>query len=178
MAEVLGTWEKQVRALESENKELKRVNTSLRKDLVRLESENMVLDLKSSLMVDDCFGVAIEEESERDEENLIKRLEQIEQEMERVQSLIGKYSDQVGRVSEDVHLELERIQSAQVESNEKVRRVEKENARLSSKLGRWMNRKDDETGGQVEDPKVGKMEGELKAMLDRLDAFRTELERT
>ncbi|KAH6556941.1 hypothetical protein KP509_1Z146800 [Ceratopteris richardii] len=70
------------------------------------------------------------------------------------------------------------MKSAQAESDEKMRRVEKENARLSSKLGRWMNRKDDETQGQVEDPRTGKMEEELKVVLDMLRAFGAELEET
>ncbi|KAH7307572.1 hypothetical protein KP509_22G065900 [Ceratopteris richardii] len=41
-----------------------------------------------------------------------------------------------------------------------------------------MNQKDDETQGQVEDLKVGKMEEELKAVLDRLRVFGEELEET
>ncbi|KAH6556940.1 hypothetical protein KP509_08G014600 [Ceratopteris richardii] len=102
----------------------------------------------------------------------------MEHEIEKVQSIIHRYSDQAGKACEEFHLELERMKSAQAESDEKMRRVEKENARLSSKLGRWMNRKDDETQGQVEDPRTGKMEEELKVVLDMLRAFGAELEET
>ncbi|KAH7314721.1 hypothetical protein KP509_21G017900 [Ceratopteris richardii] len=102
----------------------------------------------------------------------------MEHEIEKVQSIIHRYSDQAGKACEEFHLELERMKSAQAESDEKVRQVEKENAKLSSKLARWMNRKNEETREWIEDPKVGRMEGELKAMLDRLDVFGTELERT
>ncbi|KAH7424701.1 hypothetical protein KP509_11G020200 [Ceratopteris richardii] len=107
----------------------------------------------------------------------MRRVERMEHEIEKLQSIIHRYIDQAGKACEEFHLELERMKSAQAESDEKVRRVEKENAKLSSKLGRWMNRKDDETRGKVEDSKVGKMEEELKEVLDRVDAFGAELER-
>ncbi|KAH7314722.1 hypothetical protein KP509_21G017900 [Ceratopteris richardii] len=164
--------------LKNENKERKRVNKSLRKDRLMPESENVVWDLRSGLMVANCFGVAIEEELSRDKDDLMRRVEGMEHEIEKVQSIIHRYSDQAGKACEEFHLELERMKSAQAESDEKVRQVEKENAKLSSKLARWMNRKNEETREWIEDPKVGRMEGELKAMLDRLDVFGTELERT
>ncbi|KAH7421162.1 hypothetical protein KP509_13G043200 [Ceratopteris richardii] len=94
MAEILGTWEKQVRVLKNENKERKRVNKSWRKDRVLPESENVVWDLRSGLMVADCFGVAIGEELSRDEDDLMRRVERMEHEIEKVQSIIRRYSDQ------------------------------------------------------------------------------------
>ncbi|KAH7315437.1 hypothetical protein KP509_21G049600 [Ceratopteris richardii] len=128
-------------------------------------------------MVADCFGVAIEEELSRDEDDLMRRVERMEHEIEKVQSIIRRYNDQAGKACDEFHLQLERMKSAQAESDEKMRRVEKENARLSSKLGRWMNQKDDETRERAEDPKVGRIEEELKVMLDKLEAIGVELEK-
>ncbi|KAH7444709.1 hypothetical protein KP509_02G089200 [Ceratopteris richardii] len=188
MAEVLGNWEKQMRSVESENKELKGENNNLKRKIQTLQCESgvrrgkqmrkEVLDIRTGRVMIDCYHVMIEEEPSRDRDDLMRRVERMEHEIEKVQSIICRYSDQAGKACEEFHLELERMKSAQAKSDEKVRHVEKENAKLSSKLGRWMNRKDDETRGQVEDSKVGKMEEELKALLDRLDTFGTELERT
>ncbi|KAH7307229.1 hypothetical protein KP509_22G050700 [Ceratopteris richardii] len=107
MAEVLGIWEKQVRILKNENKEWKRVNKSWRQDLLKLESENVVWDLRSGLMVADCFGVAIEEELSRDEDGLMRRVEGMEHEIEKVQSIIRRYSDQAGFIEEGLEIYVE-----------------------------------------------------------------------
>ncbi|KAH7372911.1 hypothetical protein KP509_17G028600 [Ceratopteris richardii] len=127
-------------------------------------------------MIANCHGVSIEEELSREDDDMAQRVDRMEKEIEKLREMTGRHDDQAGKVAEEFHLELERMKSVQAESDEKVGRVEKENAKLSSKLGRWMNRKDDEMRVQVEDPKAGKMEEELKAVLDRLDAFGTELE--
>ncbi|KAH7299592.1 hypothetical protein KP509_24G019700 [Ceratopteris richardii] len=176
LGEVVAKCVEQLQVLENRSKELE-ANKSSREGLARSDNENVVLDLRTGLMIADCHNVAIKEDSPKYDDDLTQRVDRMEREIKKLQEMTGRYDDQAGKIVEEFHPELKRMKSAQAESNEKVRQVEKENARLSRKLGRLMNRKHDETRGQVEDPKVGKMEGELKAMLDRLDAFGTELEK-
>ncbi|KAH7292769.1 hypothetical protein KP509_29G084600 [Ceratopteris richardii] len=123
-------------------------------------------------MIADCHSVGIKEGSPKYDDNLAQRVDRMEREIKKLQETTGRYDYQAGKMAEEFHMKLERMESAQAESDEKMRQLEKENERLTGKLGEWMSERDDERRKCVEgDQKVGKMEEELKAILGKLDAL-------
>ncbi|KAH7307780.1 hypothetical protein KP509_22G077400 [Ceratopteris richardii] len=102
MVDILGTWEKQIQALKSKNKELK-ANKSLREGLASSDNENVVLDLRNVLMIADCHNVAIKEDSPKYDDDLAQRVDRMEREIKKLQEMTGRYDDQAGKMAEEFH---------------------------------------------------------------------------
>ncbi|KAH7297924.1 hypothetical protein KP509_25G019100 [Ceratopteris richardii] len=107
----LGKWEGLLTFMESKNKELKRENKNFRKKMERPKNRQVVrkgkeigrevLETNFDRVIADCYWLMIEDEFPRDEDKLMRRIEQAEREIKKVQIVICRYIDQVGRINKD-----------------------------------------------------------------------------